>query len=73
LGELADYDGQSTHKAHKLLENLDNYARLESDPILIGVVALRDPPRKEVIFFSPLFFLKIYNINKMKKIIIKKI
>ena len=29
---------------------MDKYAGLECDPVLVGVVALRDPPRPEVRF-----------------------
>lgn len=46
-GVLADYNGPN-HTAHATLENSANYAKLESEPILIGVVAVRDPPRPEV-------------------------
>eukprot|EP00331_Platyophrya_macrostoma_P034737 CAMPEP_0176439360 /NCGR_PEP_ID=MMETSP0127-20121128/19894_1 /TAXON_ID=938130 /ORGANISM="Platyophrya macrostoma, Strain WH" /LENGTH=1040 /DNA_ID=CAMNT_0017823609 /DNA_START=27 /DNA_END=3149 /DNA_ORIENTATION=- len=46
-GILSDYDGPH-HKAHKQLEDFDKYAALESDPILIGVVAIQDPPRPDV-------------------------
>lgn len=47
LGELSDYNGPS-HKAHKKLEDYENYAALETKPILIGVVAIQDPPRPQV-------------------------
>jgi Ca2+-transporting ATPase len=47
VGELAGYNGPS-HPAHVLLENMDTYADLEKEPVLVGVVALRDPPRPEV-------------------------
>jgi Ca2+-transporting ATPase len=47
VGVLAGYNGP-THKAHALLENMDTYADLEKEPVLVGVVALRDPPRPEV-------------------------
>lgn len=30
------------------MEDINTYAKLEEDPVLIGVVALRDPPRLEV-------------------------
>jgi len=46
-GILADYNGPK-HAAHATLEDSANYANLETDPILIGVVAVRDPPRPEV-------------------------
>lgn len=44
---LAGYNGPS-HAAHKTLEDIEKYAELEKDPVLIGVVALRDPPRPGV-------------------------
>jgi len=44
---LAGYNGPS-HAAHKTLEDVEKYAELEKDPVLIGVVALRDPPRPGV-------------------------
>jgi len=47
LGVLSDFNGPN-HPAYKQLENVDNYKNLEDKPILIGVVALRDPPRPEV-------------------------
>ncbi|EAR82769.2 sarco/endoplasmic reticulum calcium-translocating P-type ATPase (macronuclear) [Tetrahymena thermophila SB210] len=46
-GALVDYTGPS-HPAHKQLEDSNNYAKIEEDPIIIGVVAVRDPPRPEV-------------------------
>lgn len=46
-GVLNDYDGPK-HKAHSQLKETENYAKLESDPVMIGVVAVRDPPRPEV-------------------------
>lgn len=50
-GVLNDYDGNH-HKAHKLLEDFDKYAELEAEPILIGIVAIQDPPRPDVIRFT---------------------
>jgi len=47
-GPLADYNGPQ-HPAHKLLENPDKYADYETNPTIIGVVAIQDPPRPEVI------------------------
>lgn len=29
----------------KLLENSDNYAQFETNPVLLGIVAMQDPPR----------------------------
>lgn len=46
-GILSDYNGPN-HPAFKQLEDSNNYAKLEEDPIVIGVVAVRDPPRPEV-------------------------
>ncbi|KAL4466566.1 hypothetical protein ABPG72_010617 [Tetrahymena utriculariae] len=46
-GALVDYNGPS-HAAHKQLEDSNNYAKIEEDPIIIGVVAVRDPPRPQV-------------------------
>lgn len=46
-GILADYNGPN-HTAHATLEDSNQYAKLETEPILIGVVAVRDPPRPEV-------------------------
>ena len=47
LGEVADYTGKN-HPAHRILENSDNFLRLETNPILIGIVGILDPPRPEV-------------------------
>jgi Ca2+-transporting ATPase len=47
-GELQTYDGSRTHPAHKKLVDPENYADLERDPILIGVVGIQDPARDEV-------------------------
>lgn len=47
LGEFSSYNGP-LHKAHKQLEDSANYGNFEKDGIIIGVVAVRDPPRKEV-------------------------
>lgn len=46
-GILSDYDGHQ-HQAHKLLEDSKRYADLECQPILVGVVAIQDPPRSDV-------------------------
>jgi len=46
-GVLNDYNGPH-HPAHKLLENPDKYSELETNPIIIGIVAIQDPPRPEV-------------------------
>jgi P-type Ca2+ transporter type 2C len=46
-GLLKNYDG-SHHENHKLLADLNNYEKLEAEPILVGIVGLQDPPRPEV-------------------------
>lgn len=43
-GILANYNDSSS-EGHAALQDADNYAKIESEPILIGVVAVRDPPR----------------------------
>ena len=54
-GELNTYDGPN-HSAHSLLRDYNNYAKLEVNPILIGIVAMHDPPRLEVFLFILIFF-----------------
>jgi len=46
-GVLEGYTGAS-HPAHKHLADPERYAELETEPIIIGVVAIQDPPRPEV-------------------------
>jgi Ca2+-transporting ATPase len=46
-GELSSYNGPQ-HPAHQLLVDMNNYKDLERNPIILGIVALQDPPRKEV-------------------------
>ncbi len=48
VGILDGYDGPN-HKAHDVLQEVDKYAELEQNPIFLGIVALEDPPRKDVI------------------------
>lgn len=46
-GALEKYDGPH-HESHKLLADLTNYEKLETEPILVGIVGMQDPPRPEV-------------------------
>ena len=46
-GQLETYDGPK-HPAHNLLAELENYEKLETDPIIVGFVGMQDPPRPEV-------------------------
>lgn len=47
MGPFETYSGP-LHESHKLLLEPKNYAEYEKNGIILGVVAVRDPPRKEV-------------------------
>ncbi|GMH43584.1 hypothetical protein BSKO_11506 [Bryopsis sp. KO-2023] len=48
LGDLENYNGDPSHPGHKMLMDVKSYKDIESGMTLIGLVALRDPPRPEV-------------------------
>ena len=47
VGGLDTYDGEK-HPAHKVLVNVDNYKTIESNPTILGMVGILDPPRAAV-------------------------
>lgn len=47
IADLATYNGEK-HPAHAQLLDSNNYAKIESESTILGVVAVRDPPREEV-------------------------
>ncbi|TYZ63331.1 hypothetical protein PybrP1_004131 [[Pythium] brassicae (nom. inval.)] len=46
--ELGSYDGDRHHPAHKLLENTETFAAIESGLTFVGLASMLDPPRPEV-------------------------
>jgi Ca2+-transporting ATPase len=48
-GVLKGFDGKNkSHPGYAHLEDYTKYGGLEEDPILLGIVAMQDPPRPEV-------------------------
>ena len=45
---LKDYNGSTSHPAHKVLSDPSRYSEVESDLVFLGLVGLEDPPRPEV-------------------------
>ncbi|KAF5940786.1 hypothetical protein HYC85_021953 [Camellia sinensis] len=48
LPDFETYDGDEDHPAHALLLDPSNYSSIETKLTFVGLVGLRDPPRKEV-------------------------
>ena len=48
IGVLKDFDGSRDHPGHSVLEDVEGYAKIESDMIFCGMVGIKDPARSEV-------------------------
>eukprot|EP01017_Pseudomicrothorax_dubius_P040984 TRINITY_DN650_c0_g1_i1.p1 TRINITY_DN650_c0_g1~~TRINITY_DN650_c0_g1_i1.p1 ORF type:complete len:1018 (+),score=363.95 TRINITY_DN650_c0_g1_i1:151-3204(+) len=49
IGDLSNYDGSANHPVRRQLEDTTKYAQFEGGANIVGIVAMRDPPRPEVI------------------------
>jgi P-type Ca2+ transporter type 2C len=48
LGDLQDYDGSETHRAHAKLQDSNQFEGIESGLTFLGIVGIKDPARPEV-------------------------